>query len=219
MAGEDGKVGVAGRQTPHALRGGHLLQGGDEVTGRRAGARRGCVALGGTGDPGDVVLGRDEGGVDEPGDGGGARGGEPLPGLDVLPPESTDEVLARADFVLLLLPATPETEDFMDAGRLARMEPGAWLLNFGRGQLVKDDDLVGAVRAGRVAGAVPDVFRQEPLPEDHPLWQDKRVVITPHIANTQRSVREKIGAHTIKVAQAFAAGEELPTRVDPKAGY
>ena len=62
------------------------------------------------------------------------RGGAPLPGTaEVLPPERTDEVLARSDFVLLLLLATPDTENFMDARRLGRMKPGAWLLNFGRG--------------------------------------------------------------------------------------
>ena len=93
------------------------------------------------------------------------------------------------------------------------------VVNVGRGPLIKTEDLVAALEAGEIAGAALDVTDPEPLPEDHPLWQDKRVVITPHIANTQRSVREKIGAHTIKVAEAFAAGERLPTLVDPKAGY
>ena len=81
---------------------------------------------------------------------------------EVLPPEQTDEVLAQSDFVLLLLPATPETENFMNARRLARMKPTAWLLNFGRGHLIADADLIAAVQAKRIAGAILDVFRQEP---------------------------------------------------------
>ncbi|HEY8288348.1 MAG TPA: NAD(P)-dependent oxidoreductase, partial [Acetobacteraceae bacterium] len=69
------------------------------------------------------------------------RGGAPLPGLaEVLPAEGTEEVLAQSDFVLLLLPATPETENFIDAKRLAQMKPSAWLLNFGRGHLIADAD-------------------------------------------------------------------------------
>ena len=89
---------------------------------------------------------------------------------EILPPERTDEVLAQSDFVLLLLPATPETDNFINAERLAKMKPGAWLLNFGRGHLIKDDDLIAAVKAKKIAGAVLDVFRQEPLPADHPFW-------------------------------------------------
>lgn len=76
---------------------------------------------------------------------------------EVLPPSRTPEVLAQSDFVLLLLPATPETENFIDAERLAMMKPAAWLLNFGRGHVVKDEDLVAAVKAKQIAGAVLDV--------------------------------------------------------------
>ena len=84
----------------------------------------------------------------------------PLPGLaEVLPPERTDEVLAQSDFVLLLLPATPETENFINAQRLAQMKPSAWLLNFGRGHLIADADLIAAVQVEadrrRDAGRVP----------------------------------------------------------------
>ena len=97
------------------------------------------------------------------------RNPAPLPGVEVLPPERTDEVLARADYVLLLLPATPETENFIDAARLARMKPGAWLLNFGRGQAIVDADLIAAVRrqasGRRRAGRVPrGAAARQPIP-------------------------------------------------------
>ena len=66
---------------------------------------------------------------------------------ELFPPERTDEVLAQSDYVLLLLPATPETENFINAERLAQMKPSAWLLNFGRGHLIADADLIAAVQA------------------------------------------------------------------------
>jgi len=99
----------------------------------------------------------------------------------VFPPEGTQEVLGQSDFVLLLLPATSETINFIDAERLRMMKPGAWLLNFGRGQLIKDDDLIAAVKAKQISGALLDVFRQEPLPADHPFWTTEGIIVLPHI--------------------------------------
>ena len=93
------------------------------------------------------------------------RRAAPMPNVaEVLPGSRTDEVLAQSDFVLLLLPATPETDNFINAERLAKMKPSAWLLNFGRGHIIKDDDLIAAVKEKKIAGALLDVFRQEPLP-------------------------------------------------------
>ncbi len=100
---------------------------------------------------------------------------------EILPPDRTDEVLAQSDFVLLLLPATPDTDNLIDATRLARMKPGAWLLNFGRGHLIKDADLIAAAKAKKIAGAVLDVFRQEPLPADHPFWTAEGIIVLPHV--------------------------------------
>ena len=75
---------------------------------------------------------------------------EPMANVaEVLPAERTPEVLAQSDFLLLLLPATPETDNFINAERLGKMKPSAWLLNFGRGHLIKDDDLIAAVKARR----------------------------------------------------------------------
>lgn len=148
------------------------------------------------------------------------RGGAPLPGLaEVLLPERTDEVLARSDYVLLLLPATPETENFMDARRLGRMKPGAWLLNFGRGQLVVDEDLIAAVRDRAIAGAVLDVFRQEPLPESHPFWTTEGIVVLPHIGGLHPR-RDAIVAELFADNLArFLDGRPLREMVDRAAGY
>jgi len=145
---------------------------------------------------------------------------EPMEHVEaVLPPEKTDEVLAQSDFVLLLLPATPETDNIMDAERLAKMKPTAWLLNFGRGHLIKDDDLIAAVKAGTIAGAVLDVFRQEPLPEDHPFWGTEGILVLPHIGGPHPQ-RDRIVARLfVENLRRFVDGEPLKETVDRAAGY
>src|SRR5262249_14947976 len=75
-----------------------------------------------------------------------------------------------ADFVILTVPHTPATEGFMNRARFQRMKRTAFFINIGRGMTTRLDDLVAALRAGEIAGAGLDVFEQEPLPADHPLW-------------------------------------------------
>jgi phosphoglycerate dehydrogenase-like enzyme len=138
---------------------------------------------------------------------------------EVLPPERTREVLAQSDFVLVLLPATPETDNFIDTERLGMMKPGAWLLNFGRGHVVKDDDLVAAVKAKKIAGAMLDVFRQEPLPADHPFWSTEGIIVLPHIGGPHPQ-RDKFVAHLFADNLGrFLDGKPLKEVVDRKAGY
>lgn len=148
------------------------------------------------------------------------RGGAPLPGLaEVLPPEHTAAVLAQSDFVLLLLPATPETENFINLERLGQMKPGAWLLNFGRGHLVADADLIAAVRDRRIAGAVLDVFRQEPLPPEHPFWTTEGIMVLPHIGGLHPQ-RDAIVARLFADNLAsFLDGRPLREVVDRATGY
>ena len=137
----------------------------------------------------------------------------------VLPPERTPEVLRQSDFLLLLLPATPDTENFIDAQRLAMMKPGAWLLNFGRGHLIKDADLIAAAKAKTIAGAVLDVFRQEPLPADHPFWTAEGILVLPHIGGPHPQ-RDRIVARLfVDNLGRFLDGKPLREVVDLKAGY
>jgi phosphoglycerate dehydrogenase-like enzyme len=138
---------------------------------------------------------------------------------EVLPPERTPEVLAQSDFLLLLLPATPETDNFINAERLAQMKPGAWLLNFGRGHLIKDEDLVAAVKAKKIAGAMLDVFRQEPLPAGHPFWTTEGIIVLPHIGGPHPQ-RDKIVARLFaENLGRFLDGKPLKEVVDRMAGY
>ena len=148
------------------------------------------------------------------------RRAEPVPHVaEVFSPERTHAVLAQSDFVLLLLPATPETENLIDAERLGMMKPGAWLLNFGRGQLIRDDDLIAAVKAGTIAGAVLDVYRKEPLPEDHPFWVTEGIIVLPHIGG-HHPQRDKVVARLFAENLArYLDGKPLKEVVDRKAGY
>ena len=137
----------------------------------------------------------------------------------VLPPDRTPEVLAESDFLLLLLPATRETDNFINTERLGKMKPSAWLLNFGRGHLIKDDDLIAAVKAKKITGAVLDVFRQEPLPADHPFWTTEGIIVLPHIGGPHPQ-RDKIVARMfVDNLGRFLDGKPLKEVVDPKAGY
>jgi phosphoglycerate dehydrogenase-like enzyme len=148
------------------------------------------------------------------------RHAQPVPHLaEVLAAERTPEVLAQSDFVLLLLPATRETENLIDAARLARMKRGAWLLNFGRGHLIRDDDLVAAVRAGTIAGAVLDVYRQEPLPAAHPFWTTPGILVLPHIGGPHPQRDRVVARLFAENLGRFLDGQPLKEVVDRAAGY
>jgi phosphoglycerate dehydrogenase-like enzyme len=138
---------------------------------------------------------------------------------EVLPAGRTPEVLAQSDFLLLLLPATRETDNFMNVARLAMMKPGAWLLNFGRGHLIKDDDLVAAVRARKIAGAMLDVFRQEPLPAEHPFWTTEGIIVLPHIGGPHPQRDEVVARLFVDNLGRFLDGKPLREVVDRKTGY
>jgi phosphoglycerate dehydrogenase-like enzyme len=145
---------------------------------------------------------------------------EPVEGVaEVLAPERTPEVLAQSDFVLLLLPSTPQTDDLIDAAHLAMMKPTAWLLNFGRGQLVKDDDLVAAVKAKKIAGAVLDVYRKEPLPAEHPFWATEGILVLPHIGGPHPERDRFVGRLLVENLGRFLDGRPLSEVVDREAGY
>lgn len=137
----------------------------------------------------------------------------------VLPADRTPEVLAESDFVLLLLPATPETENFINAERLAMMKPLAWLLNFGRGHLIRDDDLVAAVKARKIAGAVLDVFRQEPLPAEHPFWTTEGIIVLPHVGGPHPQRDRFVARLFADNLGRFLDGKPLKEVVERKTGY
>ena len=91
-----------------------------------------------------------------------------------------DEVLAETDILLVTLPLTEETRRLMDARRFGLLKPGAVLVNIARGPIVDAEAMADALRSGRLSGAVVDVFDEEPLPADSPLWDEPNCIVTPH---------------------------------------
>ncbi|MFN4170842.1 MAG: 2-hydroxyacid dehydrogenase [Pseudorhodobacter sp.] len=131
--------------------------------------------------------------------------------------EGLARVLAVAQIVVLLLPKTPETENILDARRLALLPEGASILNPGRGALIDDAALLAALDAGRIGHATLDTFRVEPLPQDHPFWAHPRITVTPHIAaETRPNSAARVIAENIRRGEA---GEPFLHLVDRKRGY
>lgn len=125
-----------------------------------------------------------------------------------------DELLPRADFVILTVPHTPETAGFMNRARFQRMKKGAFFINIGRGMTTRLDDLVAALEAGEIAGAALDVFEQEPLPADHKLWTMPGVLITPHTAGYGPYLDNRRYQILADNCRRFVAGEALRNLVD-----
>jgi phosphoglycerate dehydrogenase-like enzyme len=129
-------------------------------------------------------------------------------------PEALDQLLPRADFVIMTIPHTPQTEGLMNAARFKLMKPSAFLINIGRGMTVKLDDLVAALHQGEIAGAGLDVFEQEPLPANHPLWTMPNVLLTPHTAGYGPYLDDRRLEILLDNARRFAAGQPLRNVVD-----
>ena len=128
-----------------------------------------------------------------------------------------DQILALADHLVLLLPHTEETENILCPETLARMKPGASVINVGRGPLVDEDALLAALDRGQIARATLDVFRQEPLPPAHPFWGHPRVTVTPHIAaETRPASAARVIAENLHRAET---GAPLLYLVDRAQGY
>jgi phosphoglycerate dehydrogenase-like enzyme len=147
-----------------------------------------------------------------------SRSGAPVPGVvRVFRPRALVRALAQADFAVVVLPLTAATRGMIGAAELAAMKPGAWLLNIGRGPVVDEAALVDALRARRIGGAVLDVFAEEPLPRDHPLWGLDNVVITPHVSGP--STPEEIAPIFADNLRRWLAGRRLRHVVSRARGY
>lgn len=127
--------------------------------------------------------------------------------------------LHRADFVVVALALTPETQGLIDATMLGYMRPTSWIINVGRGGHIVTYDLVDALREGRIGGAALDVTDPEPLPEGHPLWSLSNCIITPHIGNTPEMGLPLIATRVGENVARYVAGEPLIGTVDVALGY
>jgi len=134
-------------------------------------------------------------------------------------PEALDELLPRADFVILTVPHTPVTEGFFNRARFRRMKPTAFFINIGRGMTTKLDDLMAALEAGEIAGAALDVYEQEPLPREHALWTMPNVLLTPHMAGHGPYLNDRRFQIMVDNCRAFAAGRSLRNVVDKSSWF
>jgi phosphoglycerate dehydrogenase-like enzyme len=128
--------------------------------------------------------------------------------------DELDALLPAADFVILTVPHTPETEGLMNRARFQEMKKTAFFINIGRGLTTRLDDLAAAIEAGEIAGAGLDVFEQEPLPADHRLWSLPGVLITPHTAGHGPYLDERRYEIILDNCRRFLAGQPLRNLVD-----
>lgn len=119
------------------------------------------------------------------------------------------DLLAKSDFVVIAAPHTPQTEGLFDRTKFQQMKASAYLINIGRGVIVKLDDLCAALEVGEIAGAALDVFEQEPLPADHPLWGFDNVLITPHVAAASVHIAHRHLEVLLSNIRRFVLGEPL----------
>jgi glyoxylate/hydroxypyruvate reductase len=128
-----------------------------------------------------------------------------------------NDFLAASRVLVNLLPLTPDTQDIMNRGALSRLQPGGYVINVARGAHLVDDDLIALIDEGRLAGAMLDVFRTEPLPAAHPFWTHPKITVTPH--TSARTLRDESVAQIAGKILALEQGEPIAGIVDPVRGY
>ncbi len=112
-----------------------------------------------------------------------SRSGTSQPGFDtVMQADRLHEFLEAIDYLVAILPNTPDTDNLLDAAALKKLPKHAYFINIGRSNVVDDDALIDALRNNRLAGAALDVFDEEPIPQDSPLWDTPNLTITAHVA-------------------------------------
>lgn len=134
-------------------------------------------------------------------------------------PDQLDRLLTRADWVICAAPLTDATRDMFDARLFGLMQPSARFINVGRGQLVVENDLMDAVSKRWIAGAVLDVFDQEPLDPESRLWDIPGLIVSPHMSGDTVGWRDRLGSQFVDLYELWSDGKPLPNVVDKKRGY
>ena len=134
-------------------------------------------------------------------------------------PDELHEMLAECDYVVVALPLTPRTEGLLGEAELRAMKPGAYLVNIARGEIVDQAALIRALEEGWIAGAGLDVFEEEPLPPDSPLWGLDKALISPHVAGFSPRYDERAATLFAQNLERYLAGRPLLNLVDKSKGY
>lgn len=141
-----------------------------------------------------------------------------MPGINQFIGESAfDDFLAQADVLVCMLPLTAKTENILNKKTFSLLPKEAYLINLGRGNHLVEEDLIPALDANQLSGAVLDVFRQEPLPSDHPFWTHPKIHVTPHIASVTNAATAAPQVYENYVR--IMSGQSLLNRVDIEKGY
>ena len=147
------------------------------------------------------------------------RGAAEHPNVELLGLDQLDELLRRSDIVVVAAPLTEQTAGLIGAAQLQEMPEHGWLINIARGRLIDELALRRALEAGSIGGAVLDVFNEEPLPPDSPLYATPNLIVTPHTSWSSDRVVERSINLFVENLQRFAAGQPLENLVDLEAGY
>ena len=127
------------------------------------------------------------------------------------------EFLKEVNVVVCLLPLTPDTKCFMDREFFNMCQPGTYLINVARGKHLVEQDLLEALEDGQISGALLDVYREEPLPEDHPFWEHPKIMMTPHIASVTNP--EAAAPQIAANCNRYMADKPLKNVIDRIKGY
>jgi phosphoglycerate dehydrogenase-like enzyme len=138
---------------------------------------------------------------------------------EVLPPEQIKRALQQADYLVVILPKTPQTIHLLDAKVLADLRPDAILINMARGGIVDETAVADMLREGRLRGAALDVFAEEPLPESSDLWKLPNLIITPHVAGLVPDYLDRVLEIFIDNMRRLEDGKPLRNEIDRARGY
>jgi len=149
------------------------------------------------------------------------REAKPVPNVDAVyaGPEGTARVLRESDYLVILLPLTPETRGSVGARELDALKPGAYVVNLARGGIVDETALLERLRSGHIAGAAFDVFAREPMPESDPLWQAPNLIVTPHVAGLEPDYMKRLMELAVDNVSRIEHGQALRNEVDRMRGY
>ncbi|MEU6666299.1 D-2-hydroxyacid dehydrogenase [Streptomyces sp. NPDC046727] len=142
-----------------------------------------------------------------------------VPRTGVYGPDDLDRLMSRADWVIAAAPLTERTYRMFDTHRFGVMQPSAFFVNVGRGGLVDEEALAGALSRRWIAGAALDVFATEPLPGSSPLWEVPGLIVSPHMSGDTVGWRDELGAQFVELYERWAAGRSLLNVVDKTRGY
>jgi len=149
---------------------------------------------------------------------GWSKSAKQLPGIKThTGPEGLQGFLANTNLLICLLPLTPQTHGILDLKLFKQLHHPAHLINVGRGAHLVEEDLIYAIDRGWMTGATLDVFTEEPLPEYHPFWNRKSIMITPHISSTSKP--KEIAPQLVENYKRLLSGMKLQNAVDLQKGY